>query len=169
MKKIYLTLWICILFIASILGCEAKDEYYLYKATGIKVSILNANIEKTITNKNYKIIANDNKGNFYFIPVQLTFWDAINYGKSRIRYENFFVLSTKQVGDDCYLTLSKNYIAPRRKLIVLRGISNKELKLTKINKADIEVKDIKINLEKFKLDTQLSRNQNAEEISGGNL
>lgn len=169
MKKINLILCAAFILLASQLKCSAKEEYYFYKASNTKAPAVAANVEKTITNKNYKVIAKDNSGNFYFIPVQMTFWDAINYGKARIRYENYFIISTVQDKSDCYIGLSKNYIAPRRKLIVLAGINDKQIKLKRLDKDAPEIKTLENNIRKFKTTTQASEKQTAENISGGNL
>ena len=170
MKKVLTSLvFTCLCLASTISKCSAKDEYYFYKATNTKASTVNASIEQTITNKNYKVIANDKSGDFYFIPVQMTFWDGLYYGKARIRYAHYFVISTKQKGEDCYLTLSKNYMAERRKLIVLTGINNKEVKLKRISKNDSETKSLQAQVEKFKATTQSARKKMVEEISGGNL
>jgi len=169
MKKIKLLLLLSVFVGLSVPRCEAKDEYYFYKALNTQALSINANIEKTITNKNYKVIANDKKGDFYFIPVQMTFWDWFYYQKARIRSENYFILSTKQVDNDCYLVLSKNYIAAGRKLIILKGINDQEVKLRRIKRTTPEYKKLQVQIEEFKQNTQLARKKMAEKISGGNL
>ncbi len=164
MKRFNLLLIAC-LFIFSATKCSAKDDYYYYKAVDTKVSAVNANVKRTITNKNYKVIANDNHGDFYFIPVQMTFWDGFYYGKARIRGNHYFAISTKQSGNDSYLVLSKNYAAAKRKQLVLWGINDSSVKLKRAK----ELPELKAQAENFKARTQEARKQTAQELEGGSL
>ena len=108
MKKINLIAFTCLLLTLIIPKVEAKDSHYLYKSENSNLQVLNENIEKMFINSNYKVLRTDKDTPFYyFIPVQLSYYDWFWWGKARVRYDNYFIISAKQVNNDVYLLLTK--------------------------------------------------------------